>query len=127
MRLGSKSYPAAPVGVELPMSVILALGGHNSGCIIRAASRPGLLDQETGCGKCEKVKTVTHTINSFSCLICRDSVVPTKLYVGNLPETVRKADLQQMFEGFGKVLECDIVLNYAFVVGFSSVREMFTV
>ena len=40
----------------------------------------------------------------------------TKLYVGNLPETVRKADLQQMFEGFGKVLECDIVLNYAFVV-----------
>ena len=55
---------------------------------------------------------------SFSLLMCSDNVVPTKLYVGNLPETVRKADLQQMFEGFGKVLECDIVLNYAFVVGF---------
>ena len=34
--------------------------GHNIGCIIRAASCPSLLDQGTGCGKCKKVKTVTH-------------------------------------------------------------------
>ena len=46
----------------------------------------------------------------------RRPAVSTKLYVGNLPETVRKADLQQAFEKYGKVLECDIVMNYAFVV-----------
>ncbi len=40
----------------------------------------------------------------------------TKVYVGNLPETVRKSDLQEKFEAYGKVVECDIVTNYAFVV-----------
>ncbi len=44
------------------------------------------------------------------------SAVPTKLFIGNLPQTVRKADLQQVFEGFGQVVECDIVKNFAFVV-----------
>lgn len=42
--------------------------------------------------------------------------ISTKLYVGNLPETCRKADLQKMFEAYGKVIECDIVRNYCFIV-----------
>ncbi|KAK3092245.1 hypothetical protein FSP39_000250 [Pinctada imbricata] len=41
--------------------------------------------------------------------------VSTKLYVGNLPETCRKVELEKMFAEYGKVLECDIVRNYAFV------------
>ena len=42
--------------------------------------------------------------------------IPTKIYVGNLPETCRRTDLLETFEKFGKVVECDIVKNYAFVV-----------
>lgn len=41
--------------------------------------------------------------------------ISTKLYIGNLPETCRKADLQKMFEAYGKVIECDIVRNYCFI------------
>jgi len=42
--------------------------------------------------------------------------IPTKIYVGNLPETCRRQDLLESFEKYGKVTECDIVRNYAFVV-----------
>lgn len=41
--------------------------------------------------------------------------VTTKLYIGNLPETCRRVELQKMFEQYGRVVECDIVRNYAFV------------
>ncbi|KAL4238931.1 hypothetical protein ACF0H5_003637 [Mactra antiquata] len=43
------------------------------------------------------------------------SVVTTKLYIGNIPETCRKTDLQQLFKQYGNVVECDIVKNYGFV------------
>ena len=42
--------------------------------------------------------------------------ISTKVYIGNLPETCRRVELQKMFEQYGKVVECDIVRNYAFVV-----------
>ncbi|XP_052769573.1 RNA-binding protein lark-like [Mya arenaria] len=42
-------------------------------------------------------------------------VVTTKLYIGNIPETCRKLDLQNLFEEHGAVVECDIVKNYGFV------------
>lgn len=41
--------------------------------------------------------------------------VSTKLYIGNLPETCRKIELQKVFEQYGTVVECDIVKNYGFV------------
>ncbi|VDI45376.1 RNA-binding protein 4 [Mytilus galloprovincialis] len=41
--------------------------------------------------------------------------ISTKIYIGNLPETCRRVELQKMFELYGKVIECDIVRNYAFV------------
>jgi hypothetical protein len=44
--------------------------------------------------------------------------VSTKLYIGNIPETCRRMDLQKLFENYGKVVECDIVKNYGFVVSF---------
>ena len=39
-----------------------------------------------------------------------------KLYVGNLPDHCRRASLQELFEKYGKVSQCDIVKNFAFVV-----------
>ena len=45
-----------------------------------------------------------------------NSGVTTKLFVGNLPETVRKPDFLALFQKYGKVVECDIVKNFAFVV-----------
>ncbi len=42
--------------------------------------------------------------------------MPTKLYIGNVPPTVSSTELKELFEKYGKVLECDIVKDYAFVV-----------
>ena len=39
-----------------------------------------------------------------------------KVYVGNLPETCRRQELKEMFEKYGKIVECDIIRDYAFVV-----------
>ncbi|KAM5137816.1 RNA-binding protein 4B isoform 1-T2 [Mantella aurantiaca] len=38
-----------------------------------------------------------------------------KLFVGNLPPAATQAELKALFEQFGKVSECDIITNYAFV------------
>ena len=43
-------------------------------------------------------------------------MVGTKLFIGNLPDTVNKDELQAMFEKFGKVAEFDILKDYGFVV-----------
>lgn len=42
-------------------------------------------------------------------------MVSTKLYVGSLPEGCDNASLEAIFAKYGKVEECDIVKNYAFV------------
>jgi RNA recognition motif-containing protein len=42
--------------------------------------------------------------------------MPTKLYVGNIPASVSSTELKELFEKYGKVLECDIIKDYAFVV-----------
>ncbi|CAI2354606.1 unnamed protein product [Caenorhabditis sp. 36 PRJEB53466] len=41
--------------------------------------------------------------------------MPSKLFVGNLPDNVDSNKLKQIFQPFCKVTECDIVKNYAFV------------
>ena len=40
-----------------------------------------------------------------------------KLYVGNLPDQCRRTSLKELFDKYGKVSQCDIVKNFAFVVG----------
>ena len=45
--------------------------------------------------------------------------VSTKLFVGKLPDTLSVSLLKSEFEAFGKVMECDIVKDYAFVVSYS--------
>lgn len=47
-----------------------------------------------------------------------------KLYVGNLPDQCRRASLKELFEKYGKVSQCDIVKNFAFVVSFSDIFLM---
>ena len=42
--------------------------------------------------------------------------MPTKLYIGNVPSAINSTELKELFEKYGKVLECDIVKDYAFVV-----------
>uniref|UniRef100_A0A0B7AKU8 RNA-binding protein lark n=1 Tax=Arion vulgaris TaxID=1028688 RepID=A0A0B7AKU8_9EUPU len=39
----------------------------------------------------------------------------TKLYVGNLPDDVDKAELEQVFEEYGSIVEFDILKDYGFV------------
>lgn len=39
-----------------------------------------------------------------------------KIFVGNLNPSSKSVDLRKRFELYGKVNECDIVNNYAFVV-----------
>ncbi|KAG1690305.1 RNA-binding protein lark [Nymphon striatum] len=41
--------------------------------------------------------------------------IETKIYVGNIGESVTKDNLQQLFEKYGRVEECDIIKNYGFV------------
>ena len=45
--------------------------------------------------------------------------MPTKLYIGNLPTSISSHELTELFEKYGKVLECDIIKDYAFVVSSS--------
>jgi RNA recognition motif-containing protein len=44
--------------------------------------------------------------------------MPTKLYVGNIPQAISSTELKELFEKYGKVLECDVIKDYAFVVSF---------
>lgn len=54
-----------------------------------------------------------------------DEEKEVKLYVGNLPDQCRRASLQELFEKHGKVSQCDIVKNFAFVhmVGEKGAKE----
>lgn len=40
---------------------------------------------------------------------------PIKIYVGNIPASARNSELKELFEKFGKVVECDILKEFAFV------------
>ncbi|KAJ8342263.1 hypothetical protein SKAU_G00321910, partial [Synaphobranchus kaupii] len=39
----------------------------------------------------------------------------TKIYVGNVPEGITAGKIKELFQQYGKVVECDTVKNYAFV------------
>ena len=40
----------------------------------------------------------------------------TKLYVGNLPDSTKEKDLQELFQSFGEVEEVASLRGYGFVV-----------
>ena len=44
------------------------------------------------------------------------SVGTFKIFVGNLADKTTTADIKPLFEKYGKVVECDVVKNYGFVV-----------
>lgn len=43
------------------------------------------------------------------------TVVMTKIYIGNIPESCKVEELKTLFQKFGRVEECDIVKNFGFV------------
>jgi len=42
-------------------------------------------------------------------------VASFKLFIGNLDEQTKAADIRPLFEKYGKLLECEIVKNFGFV------------
>lgn len=44
------------------------------------------------------------------------SVGTFKIFIGNLADKTSNADIKPLFEKYGKVVECDVVKNYGFVV-----------
>lgn len=42
----------------------------------------------------------------------------TKMFVGNLADGVKAAQVRALFSKYGTVVECDIVRNYGFVVSY---------
>ena len=64
-------------------------------------------------------KDFERTIPNFAFVILdQNKMVGTKLFIGNLPDTVNKDELEAMFNKFGKVVEFDILKDYGFVVSF---------
>ena len=45
------------------------------------------------------------------CLQERETKVATRIYVGNLPDTVDKAQLAQLFGGYGEVVDAHVVTD----------------
>merc|ERR1711881_217836 len=42
-------------------------------------------------------------------------IMPTKVYVGNLPEGCNQGQLRDLFGPYGQIAELDIIKNYAFI------------
>lgn len=52
------------------------------------------------------------------------SVGTFKIFIGNLGDKTTTDDIKPLFEKYGKVVECDVVKNYGFVVSINSEIEM---
>ena len=50
------------------------------------------------------------------------SVGTFKIFIGNLADKTTTADIKPLFEKYGKVVECDVVKNYGFVVSSSCIN-----
>lgn len=50
----------------------------------------------------------------------RPTMPTTKIFVGNIPDSVKASDLRALFGKYGTVAECDLVRNYGFVVSYIS-------
>lgn len=44
------------------------------------------------------------------------SVRTFKIFIGNLSEKTTSNDIRPLFEKYGKVVECDVMKNFGFVV-----------
>jgi len=51
------------------------------------------------------------------------SVGTFKIFIGNLADKTSNADIKPLFEKYGKVVECDVVKNYGFVVSVISIES----
>jgi len=55
------------------------------------------------------------------------SVGTFKIFIGNLADKTTTADIKPLFEKYGKVVECDVVKNYGFVVSSSCGKLCFDI
>lgn len=53
------------------------------------------------------------------------SVGTFKIFIGNLADKTSNADIKPLFEKYGKVVECDVVKNYGFVVSVVLIESAF--
>lgn len=53
------------------------------------------------------------------------SVGTFKIFIGNLADKTSNADIKPLFEKYGKVVECDVVKNYGFVVSVVSIESAY--
>lgn len=53
------------------------------------------------------------------------SVGTFKIFIGNLADKTSNADIKPLFEKYGKVVECDVVKNYGFVVSVVWIESAF--
>lgn len=53
----------------------------------------------------------------------RPTMPTTKIFVGNIPDSVKASDLRALFGKYGTVAECDLVRNYGFVVSCARNRD----
>lgn len=60
----------------------------------------------------EKMPSDTESNTSFN----NSSVRTFKIFIGNLSEKTTSNDIRPLFEKYGKVVECDVMKNFGFVV-----------
>lgn len=60
----------------------------------------------------EKMTSDTESNTSFN----NSSVRTFKIFIGNLSEKTTANDIRPLFEKYGKVVECDVMKNFGFVV-----------
>lgn len=60
----------------------------------------------------EKMPSDTESTTSFN----NSSVRTFKIFIGNLSEKTTSNDIRPLFEKYGKVVECDVMKNFGFVV-----------
>lgn len=60
----------------------------------------------------EKMPSDTESNTSFN----NSSVRTFKIFIGNLSEKTTANDIRPLFEKYGKVVECDVMKNFGFVV-----------
>ena len=57
--------------------------------------------------------------------LCSITAMPTKIYIGKLPEGISSEDIRALFRKFGAITECDVLSNYGFVVSTATPARIF--
>lgn len=53
------------------------------------------------------------------------SVRTFKIFIGNISEKTTANDIRPLFEKYGKVVECDVMKNFGFVVSINKINNYY--